>query len=500
MSSVERWRILPVLLTVVLVLAAGCTGGSDPGPGPSTPGTTPRPFTVMSTDPVRVTDPAAMTDAASAMFATNVFQRLITAAPGDSMRPKPDAARDCIVSSPTTYTCTLDAGLTFTNGHALDSSDVKFSIERAARLNVEGSSASLLSSLRRIETPDPLTVRFLLSREDTQFGWALASPAASIVDEEVYNADEIRPPSQDAVGSGPYAVTAFNDKEITFTRFAAYNGFTPAALGTLVYRTAPDSASIEDAMAKHTVDLVWRGLTTAAVTRYSQQVQLSPDQVTADGFGQQVLTGKRVLQLAWSPESRLRTNQGLRQAIAVALQGDRTLDSVVPGGVVGHTPSFPLGGKATAKVTWKSRIKLTLGYDSTQPNGRDTATQIRSRLEDTGGLSVQLRPDDADADLRLVDRKAWTPTAIAWLQPYSDAPLAGSADTVDALETRFRATRDPNQALQPLADLQRQAATDLLVLPISQSDEYVYTRSGVELAPTSYGPGWQLGLFGIKDG
>ena len=81
----------------------------------------------------------------------------------------------------------------FQNGHSLTSSDVKFCIQRALRLDVPGSSAPLLSTLRRIETPDPLTVRFVLSRVDTQFGWALASPAASIVDEQVYNSDEVRP-------------------------------------------------------------------------------------------------------------------------------------------------------------------------------------------------------------------------------------------------------------------------------------------------------------------
>ena len=40
-----------------------------------------------------------------------------------------------------------------------------------------------------------MTVRFVLSRPDTQFGWALASPAASIVDEQVYDADEVRGPT-----------------------------------------------------------------------------------------------------------------------------------------------------------------------------------------------------------------------------------------------------------------------------------------------------------------
>ena len=97
---------------------------------------------------------------------------------------------------------------------------MKFSIERATRLDVAGSSASLLSSLRRIETPDELTVRFVLSRVDTQFGWALASPAASIVDEQVYNADEVHEPEDPIVGSGPFAVAGFAPIRCSCTRYA----------------------------------------------------------------------------------------------------------------------------------------------------------------------------------------------------------------------------------------------------------------------------------------
>ena len=64
------------------------------------------------------------------MLALNVFQRLMTADPGGSVL-KPDAARDCLFTSSTTYTCTLNEDLAFHNGHPLTSSDVKFSIERA---------------------------------------------------------------------------------------------------------------------------------------------------------------------------------------------------------------------------------------------------------------------------------------------------------------------------------------------------------------------------------
>ena len=480
----------------LLILVAGCrTPGDRPAPTP-TASSTPRPFTVLSTDQIRVTDPAAITDAASTVLALNVFQRLMTADPGGSVL-KPDAARDCLFTTATTYTCTLNEDLAFHNGHPLTSSDVKFSIERAARLNVPGSSAAALSSLRRVQTPDSKTVRFVLSRPDTQFGWALAAPAASIVDEEIYDADRVQDPTDPIIGSGPFLVTKYTGNQLQLSKYDAYVGRNPARLSALVYRSVADSPTIEDAMSRGTVDVVWRGLDTAAVTRFSQQVRLNPDHQTTNGFNQSLLNGARVLQLQWSPTSPMRPNKALRQAIAVALQRDRTSDSIVPNGVEGHAPAFPLGGRATPKVTWKNRINLTLGYDVSMPNGQDLATQIRGRLENTGGLSVQLRPGDLNADLNLVDRKAWTSTALAWLQPYLDAPLPAVESTVSTIETEFRATTDNASANRLLAALQKQAAVDLIVLPISQSDEYLYVRRGVEMSGGSFGPGWQLGFFGI---
>jgi len=484
--------------TALLLLLTGCrTPGEAPAPTP-TASSTPRPFTVMSTDQIRVTDPAAITDAASTVLAINVFQRLMTADPGGSVL-KPDAARDCLFTTATTYTCTLNDDLAFHNGHPLTSSDVKFSIERAARLRVPGSSVTALSSLRRVQTPDQKTVRFVLSKPDTQFGWALASPAGSIVDEEIYDADRVRDPNDPIIGSGPFVVTKYTGSQLQLSRYDAYVGRNPARLPALVYRSVADSPSIEDAMTRGAVDVVWRGLDSAAVTRFSQQVEQSPDHLTVNGFTQGVLDGARVLQLAWSPTSSMRSNKGLRQAIAVALQGDRTSDSLVPNDVVGHSAAFPLGGKAKPKVTWKSRINLTLGYDPTMPNGQDLATQIRGRLENMGGLSVQLKPGEPNADLYLLDRKAWTWTALAWLQPYLDAPLPAVEPTVNTIATEFRATTDSENANQLLATLQKQAALDLIMLPISQSDEHFYVRRGVAMSGGSFGPGWQLGFFGISN-
>ena len=222
---------------------------------------------------------------------------------------------------------------------------------------------------------------------------ALASPAASIVDEEVYDADRVRDPKDSVVGSGPFAVDELASDELLLARYEDYVGRTPARLAELVYRTVADSATIEDAMTKGTVEVVWRGLDAAAITRLQQQVQQSPEEQTESGYPPTVLTGARVLQLQWSPESRARSSKALRTGDRPGPAGRPDLRLPGPGRRRRATqPTFPLGGKATPKVTWKSRINLTLGYDPTTPDGRDLAVQIRTRLEDTGGLSVKLRP------------------------------------------------------------------------------------------------------------
>ena len=483
------------LVTGLLLLLAGCyTPVDTPTPSP----TPKRPFTVMSTDPIRVVDPAAVVDQGSAILAQNVYQRLMTADPG-STAPKPDAAaRDCRFTSATVVTCTLNTDLKFHNGHELTSSDVKFSIERLTRLDIPGSSASLFSSLRRIQTPDPLTVEFVLSRPDREFQWALASIGASVVDEETYDADEIRAPDQPIIGSGPYQVSRFQPDELQLASFPEYKGRTPSRLPGLVYRVAPDSGTIEEAIADAKVDVVWRGLNAAAVTRLRQQASAAPN--SSDGFTGRPLTGARVHQLLWNPDSRAGQNTAVRKAIALALQSDRTLDSIVPPTVSGYVSSFPVGGVADPQVSWPKRIQLTLSYDPTSPDDRDLANQIRSRLEDTGGLSVRLRPEDAAADLDLADRKAWSATPVAWLQPYLSSPAASSKNTVQTLEAQFRASTEDAQAQTLIGQLQARAAIDLTVLPISQSDEYLFIRVGVDVDPLSFGPGWQLGFWGMSGG
>ena len=87
----------------------------------------------------------------------------------------------------------------------------------------------------------------------------------------MYDADQVHRPEDRIVGSGPFSVTAFAADEIALQRYPDYRGRNPAALDSLVYRSVDDSAAVEDAMARNTVDVVWRGLDEAAVIRLGQQ-------------------------------------------------------------------------------------------------------------------------------------------------------------------------------------------------------------------------------------
>ena len=488
-------------------MLASCTPADvDPQPDPSQSTPTAPPLTVLSTDAIRVTDPAAITDPGSVVLSLNVFQRLMTAEPGQAVL-KPDAAKDCLFTADTVYTCTLNPNLVFHNGHQLTSSDVKFSIQRALRLDVVGSSAPLLSTLRRIETPDPLTVRFVLSRVDTQFGWALASPAASIVDEQVYNSDEVRPNDQPVVGSGPFAVAGFEKGVLRLQRNTTYVGRTPARMDSVLYQTVKDSAALEDAMNTGTADVVWRGLSAAAITRYTRQVTISDDDTTDAGYGMQTQTGTRVLMLAWSPASAHRLNEDLRNAVAVALQGDRTLDSVVPGGIPNHISAFPLGGSATAR---HHLVEPDPDHPRLRPDDARRPGHRHPDPDPTGGH----RWDECPAAGGRSDRRRRSAGSDGAGPQGVDVDRAGLAAALPGgtpaeehrgrrrLERQYRGAGigEEAEATRAMASLQRQAAADLVLVPMTQSDEYLFTAPKVEVPANSFGPGWQLGLWGMFRG
>jgi len=488
-------RSTAALAAVVALAAAGCTA-TGPGPTP-TPTPSAAGLTVVTTEVPATFDPAASTTAADALVALNAFSRLMVVHP-EGAELKPDLATDCLYTSPVVYECLLPEDLAFHNGHALTASDVKFSIERAYRLNVPRSSVHLLDSLQRVDVVDDQTVRFTLRWADSQFGYALATPAASIVDEEIYDPDAVRPNTGQAGGSGPYRLVTTADDHLVFELNTSYRGAMGGTLPRVRVAFVPDSAAAEAAMADASADVVWRSLTPAALARLEAEADRSADGRTSGGFTAVDLPGVRVQRLVWHPGSPHRADAALRGAVAAALQADRSLPSLIPPGVAGSVASFPVGGQPEVPALGGQRLRLTLAYSSRAPGQRDLAGLLRDRLEGSVGVSVQLVADTFDADLVLTDRPAWVNTAFGWLQPYVDEALPDSAPRIDTLMQQARETTDATVRAGLLAEVQQQSAVDLTVLPIAQGPETLYLGSGVRLEGQPFGPAWQLGLWSLR--
>jgi peptide/nickel transport system substrate-binding protein len=138
-----------------------CTGPSGGGGGTSTSGAGGGTITYGTTDKVVTLDPAGSYDAGSFMVMNQIYPFLLNAKPGTA-DATPDIAESAEFSSPTEYTVKLKSGLKFANGHALTSSDVKFSIDRVVKIADDNGPASLLGNLESVTAKDDSTVVFKL--------------------------------------------------------------------------------------------------------------------------------------------------------------------------------------------------------------------------------------------------------------------------------------------------------------------------------------------------
>ncbi len=439
------------------------------------------------------TDPAGARNDSDAMVVLDLFQRLMLVQPSTQLL-KPDLAKECLFTAAQVYECSLPKEVVFTNGRSLTSADVKFSILRAIRLAPQR--MSMLGALRSIETPDAATVRFRLKYPDNQFGYGLAVPAASIVDHQVYAADKLRAVEQPAIGSGPYQLESWDTKGLTITRYLQYKG----PLGTDMPRIRvawSDSPTAEAALAGGEAEIVWRTLSPAAIDRLQNRAREAHEAGRQAGYFRWGLPRVVLQRLVWLPGSPYRANAPLRNAVALALQEDRTASSILPSMIDGHTDAFPLGGQPKMPKLDKG-IVLALRFTNSSPAMEDLANHVRDTLQQRLHITVQLVTESERADLELSDGGPMTNTAIGWLQDYLKNPLPGSAGKLSDLEERIRSSSRDGVQLPALIEIQKQAAADATVVPIAEVDGVLFVRDRVDLVGEAFGPGWQLALWGAR--
>ncbi|MEZ3157886.1 ABC transporter substrate-binding protein [Microbacterium sp. BWR-S6Y] len=504
-----------------LVLAGCSAGGGDTG---SEGGST-DPLVVGTTDKISSIDPAGSYDNGSFAVMNQVYPFLLNSQYGTS-DVTPDIAESAEFTSPTEYTVKLKSGLKFANGHDLTSSDVKFSFDRQVTIADPNGPSSLLGNLDSVATPDDTTVVFTLKNGNDQI-WPqiLSSPAAPIVDEEVFSADAVTPDDTIVEAkpfAGQYTIESYKQNElISYAPYADYQGSLPKpANGGISAKYYADASNLKLDVQSGAIDVAFRSLSATDIADLS-----SNDAVKiVDGPGGEiryiVFNFDTMPYGATTPEADAAKSLAVRQAAAdlIDRQSIATdvykdtyspLYSYVPQGVAGANEALKgLYGDgsgapdaAKAKATLEAAgvstpVTLNLQYngDHYGPSSGDEYAAVKAQLEEDGLFTVNLAQTewvqyskDRTADVYPAYQLGWFPDysdADNYLTPFFSADnfLGNHYDNaeVQKLLVEEATQTDKSTREQQLGEIQDKVAADLSTLPLLQGKQVAVVGSSVE--------------------
>jgi len=191
----------------------------------------------MPLEPPHLDPTAGAAAAIDEVVYANLFEGLTRIDENGAVNP--GLAEDWTISDDgLTYTFRLRANVKFHDGTAMDSADVKFSLDRARAADSTNAQKGLFDSIASVETPDAQTVVVKLSRPEGLFLWNMGWGDAVIVAPESAEANKTAP-----VGTGPFKFVEW--KKADSVKLAAWDGYWGAqpALKTVTFKFVSDPAA-----------------------------------------------------------------------------------------------------------------------------------------------------------------------------------------------------------------------------------------------------------------
>ncbi|GGW49550.1 peptide-binding protein [Streptomyces lucensis JCM 4490] len=509
----RKTLVLPAvagLLTPVLA-ACGTTESGSHGGDAIVVGTTDR-FTATTDAPAPL-DPAYAYDVGTWNILRQTVQTLMSQPKGEG-DPVPDAAESCTFtdSGNERYACKLRSGLQFASGDPVTASDVKYSIERALRIDSDSGVSALLNTIDTIETQGEHEVIFHLKTADATFPYKLSTPVAGIVNPKDYEKDKLRD-GFDVDGSGPYTFDAdVEDNAIvsaTFTKNPSYKGYVTVNNDQVELRSFEDADAMGTAIDKGDIDVMTRTMTPAQIKKLDAVSDGDVDLVDMPGL--------EIRYLAFDTEAPSVKSKAVRQAMAqVVNRGElvskvygtqaEPLYSLVPATITGHSNSFfnkygnPSAAKAKsllAKAGITTPVKLTLHY-TTDHYGSATKQEfeiLQRQLNNSGLFDVSIKGHPWDTFRPAEKKGEYDVYGMGWFPDFPDADnfLAPFLDKDNFLGSPYsngmvqrdlipesRREADRLGASNTLTDIQDIVADDVPVLPLWQGKQYVAARTDVK--------------------
>ncbi|MBN9216158.1 MAG: peptide ABC transporter substrate-binding protein [Microbacterium sp. SCN 70-200] len=520
-STRGRLGLAATALGVSTLLLAGCAGGTGNTDNTDATGES---IIVGTTDKVTTLDPAGSYDNGSLAVQTQVFPYLVNTNYNDT-EVVPDLAESAEFTAPNEYTVTLPAGLKWSNGHDLTSSDVKFSFDRNIAIADPNGASSLLYNLDSVEAPDDTTVVFHLKTDNDQvFPFILTSFPGAIVDEEVFSADAVTPDQDivdgDAFG-GPYKITSWDfNKSVEFTPNENYKGLLDAPVNSgVILSYFAESSNLKLAVQQGDVDVAYRSLSATDVEDLSGNDAVK----VVDGPGGEiryiVFNFNTQPYGATTADADAAKALAVRQAVADLVDREAISDQVYKGtytplysyvpegfsgaidalkGLYGDGDGGPDAEKAKATleaagVTTPVELSLQYSPDHYGPSSGDEYALVKDQLEKDGLFTVNLQSTEWVQYSKDRTADVYPAYQLGWFPDYSDAD---NYLTPFFLKDNFLGNHYDNsevndlileQAVEPDADarkadiekIQELVAADLSTVPLLQGAQVAVTGADV---------------------
>jgi len=310
-----------------------------------------------TTDSITSMDPASAYDYFSIEMINQLFDTLLvydtqatTLVPGLAT-VVPTVANGGISADGMTFTYHLRPNVKFTDGTDFNSTVMKWSIDRAVKLNIPGSAAFLLydvgalgrsaangnnTPVGAITTPDPLTIVFHLSRPVGFFNGLMAFSVSAPVSMTAYNNTGQQLDSVGkVVGTGPYNLTGYiPSQQIVLT--ANPNYYNPGlyqargipripVLNQVTLTLSYTAQTLKQAIETHAIDVAYRSLLPADIIDLKNRA-------TSLNLKVDIGTNPRIRYLVFNVHTAPFNDVRLRQAIAYAVDR-QVINTTVFGGL-----------------------------------------------------------------------------------------------------------------------------------------------------------------------
>jgi peptide/nickel transport system substrate-binding protein len=405
----------------------------------------------------------------------------------------------------------LRDGVTWHDGEAFTSEDVKFTFDNFVALNP---TATFAKDVESVETPDDLTVVVTLDKPFAAFVEALTS--VWIVPEHIYNDGQdltSHPANLEPVGTGPYKFEEFvSGDRVSVVRFDDYWGEQPDA-ERIVFKVIPDANSRILALQSGEVDYMYGNyIDIASYEKLDEDPNLEFLPMTG---------GVSTVTTHVNTNNKILSDANVRKALYQAFDREALVEKAYYG------YATPARGAIPADFTWAvsddidfqkllpydveeakrlldeagypedadgNRFKLTLAYPAEYPSMAAVGGVMKSDFADIG-VELDLVGEDFavwtertytknDFDLSIVFYTSYEDPSIGVARVYVCNPdkaafrnASGMCDEqIDAAFAEASATTDREARAAAFAEAETRIAEEMFNWPVAVEETYSMAR------------------------